>query len=174
MPDRSGTVPAAPEPKNMPKFRFFGKSEKSKKNDEKGTAAAPECGFSKNAAAKLMALEIDFDTVDVQKDSKLRDAVKAFSSWPTFPQLFVEGELFCCSEGKARMCMDAGTRRTSGPACEACGRNGRAMSRDLRGGRPAAHGKARGGHLLVSWPAVRTRRRHRRLWRRWWLLLLLL
>ena len=60
----------------------------------KGTATAPECGFSKSAAAKLMALEIDFDTVDVQKDSKLRDAVKAFSSWPTFPQLFVEGELF--------------------------------------------------------------------------------
>lgn len=60
----------------------------------KGTAMAPSCGFSKEAARKLMALEIDFDTVDISKDSKLRDAVKVFSRWPTFPQLFVEGELF--------------------------------------------------------------------------------
>ena len=40
----------------------------------KGTAMAPSCGFSKEAARKLMALEIDFDTVDISKDSKLRDA----------------------------------------------------------------------------------------------------
>ena len=77
----------------------------------KGTAPAPECGFSKNAAAKLMALEIDFDTVDVQKDSKLRDAVKAFSSWPTFPQLFVEGELFGGSDIVDEMVEEGKLRR---------------------------------------------------------------
>eukprot|EP01043_Picozoa_sp_COSAG02_P043405 COSAG02_NODE_3778_length_6247_cov_21.794079_1_plen_360_part_00 len=60
----------------------------------KGTAMKPSCGFSKEASRKLMALEIDFDTVDISKDSKLRDAVKEFSNWPTFPQLFVEGQLF--------------------------------------------------------------------------------
>lgn len=60
----------------------------------KGTAMKPSCGFSKEAARKLMALEIDFDTVDIGKDAKLRDAVKQFSNWPTFPQLFVEGQLF--------------------------------------------------------------------------------
>jgi Grx4 family monothiol glutaredoxin len=60
----------------------------------KGTAMEPSCGFSKETARKLMALEIDFDTVDISKDSKLRDAVKDFSDWPTFPQLFVEGQLF--------------------------------------------------------------------------------
>jgi Grx4 family monothiol glutaredoxin len=60
----------------------------------KGTALKPACGFSKEAARKLMDLEIDFDTVDISQDSKLRDAVKKFSNWPTFPQLFVEGELF--------------------------------------------------------------------------------
>ena len=56
----------------------------------KGSALSPSCGFSKEASRKLMDLEIDFDTVDISKDSNLRDAVKRFSSWPTFPQLFVE------------------------------------------------------------------------------------
>jgi Grx4 family monothiol glutaredoxin len=60
----------------------------------KGTALQPLCGFSLSASRTLMDLHIDFDSVDVQSDSRLREAIKQFSDWPTFPQLWVQGELF--------------------------------------------------------------------------------
>jgi monothiol glutaredoxin len=59
----------------------------------KGTALKPTCGFSLAAARQLMALEVDFSDVDVGADAQLRDAVKKFAQWPTFPQLWVGGQL---------------------------------------------------------------------------------
>eukprot|EP01048_Picozoa_sp_COSAG05_P007956 COSAG05_NODE_582_length_8540_cov_26.722782_3_plen_461_part_00 len=59
----------------------------------KGSALDPQCGFSLSAARALMKLEIDFDAVDVQQDTRLRDAVKSFSEWPTFPQLWAGSQL---------------------------------------------------------------------------------
>jgi len=53
----------------------------------------PQCGFSKNLITVLNYLEVDFKTRDVLSHPALRQAVKEFSDWPTFPQLYYKGEL---------------------------------------------------------------------------------
>jgi monothiol glutaredoxin len=59
----------------------------------KGTAKEPQCGFSARAVQILNSLGIKFKTVNVLEDEDLRDAVKKYADWPTFPQLYVRGEL---------------------------------------------------------------------------------
>jgi monothiol glutaredoxin len=58
----------------------------------KGTELFPQCGFSSRAVAILEHLQVPFKTVDVLQDPEIRDGVKAFSDWPTIPQLYVRGE----------------------------------------------------------------------------------
>jgi monothiol glutaredoxin len=58
----------------------------------KGTALFPQCGFSSRAVAILDHLGVGFETVDVLQDSEIRQAIKAYSDWPTIPQLYVKGE----------------------------------------------------------------------------------
>ncbi|WP_249548944.1 Grx4 family monothiol glutaredoxin [Anaplasma phagocytophilum] len=58
----------------------------------KGTAAAPQCGFSSVVASVLVHLGVAFKDVDVLRDPELREGIKEFSSWPTIPQLYVKGE----------------------------------------------------------------------------------
>ena len=58
----------------------------------KGTPAAPKCGFSASVAQVLARLNTPYKAVDVLADAEIREGVKAFSSWPTIPQLFVKGE----------------------------------------------------------------------------------
>jgi len=58
----------------------------------KGTALFPQCGFSSRAVAILDHLGVPFETVDVLQDPEIRDGVKAYSDWPTVPQLYVKGE----------------------------------------------------------------------------------
>src|ERR1044071_4794680 len=58
----------------------------------KGTALFPQCGFSSRAVAILDHLGVGFETVDVLQDPELRDGIKAYSDWPTVPQLYVKGE----------------------------------------------------------------------------------
>merc|ERR1712029_1188700 len=59
----------------------------------KGTPAMPQCGFSKNCVTILNYLEVDFKTRDVLSHPSLRSAIKEYSDWPTFPQLYHKGEL---------------------------------------------------------------------------------
>jgi monothiol glutaredoxin len=59
----------------------------------KGTPDMPQCGFSANVCAILKATGVDFKTFDILSDSDIRQGVKDYSSWPTFPQLYVNGEL---------------------------------------------------------------------------------
>jgi monothiol glutaredoxin len=59
----------------------------------KGTPEAPACGFSARTVAALQALEAPFAAVDVLPDPRIRQELSAISSWPTIPQLFVDGEL---------------------------------------------------------------------------------
>ena len=67
-----------------------------KKNDVvlfmKGTALFPQCGFSSRAIAILDHLGVDYETVDVLQDPDVRQGIKAYSDWPTIPQLYVKGE----------------------------------------------------------------------------------
>ena len=58
----------------------------------KGTPLFPQCGFSSRAIAILEHLGVAYDTVDVLQDQGIRQGIKAFSDWPTIPQLYVKGE----------------------------------------------------------------------------------
>jgi monothiol glutaredoxin len=58
----------------------------------KGVRRAPQCGFSASVIELLDAWIDDYATVDVLADPELREGVKAFSDWPTIPQLYVGGE----------------------------------------------------------------------------------
>ena len=59
----------------------------------KGSPDFPQCGFSMRAAEALKACGVDFAYVDVLAEPDVRAQLPAFSNWPTFPQLFVNGEL---------------------------------------------------------------------------------
>jgi monothiol glutaredoxin len=59
----------------------------------KGVPTAPECGFSAKAAEILNRTGIPYAYVDVLKAPFIRDKLPSVSKWPTFPQLFVNGEL---------------------------------------------------------------------------------
>ena len=58
----------------------------------KGDRSQPQCGFSATVVGILDALLPDYRTVDVLSAPHIRDGIKAFSSWPTIPQLYVKGE----------------------------------------------------------------------------------
>jgi monothiol glutaredoxin len=58
----------------------------------KGTALFPQCGFSSRAVAILDHLGVGFETVDVLQDPEIRQGIKAYSDWPTVPQLYIKGE----------------------------------------------------------------------------------
>ena len=59
----------------------------------KGTPDFPQCGFSAQTVAALRAVGADFRHVNIFEDPELREALKRFSNWPTYPQLYVKGEL---------------------------------------------------------------------------------
>ena len=58
----------------------------------KGTPVFPQCGFSNLVVQMLSHLGVKFKGVDVLSDPALRQGIKAFSDWPTIPQLYVKGE----------------------------------------------------------------------------------
>ena len=58
----------------------------------KGTPLFPQCGFSSRAVAILNHLGAEFESVDVLQDQGVRQGIKAYSDWPTIPQLYVGGE----------------------------------------------------------------------------------
>ncbi len=59
----------------------------------KGTPEQPMCGFSANVCAILESLGRPYVTFDVLSDPEIRAAAKEYGQWPTFPQLWVRGEL---------------------------------------------------------------------------------
>ncbi len=59
----------------------------------KGTPDFPQCGFSAQTAAALKACGAQFKHVNIFEDPEVREALKTYSNWPTFPQLYVGGEL---------------------------------------------------------------------------------
>ena len=58
----------------------------------KGTKEMPQCGFSMQVAQILNHLGVDFKDINVLDDVSVRDGIKAYSNWPTIPQLYVKGE----------------------------------------------------------------------------------
>ncbi len=59
----------------------------------KGTPEAPECGFSAATVKALKATQCEFSYVNVLAAPFIREKLPSISNWPTFPQLFVNGEL---------------------------------------------------------------------------------
>ncbi|MEQ1506652.1 MAG: Grx4 family monothiol glutaredoxin [Myxococcota bacterium] len=59
----------------------------------KGVPDAPQCGFSMRAVSILRALNTPFASFDILSDGELRQAVKDYGNWPTFPQLYIDGQL---------------------------------------------------------------------------------
>jgi monothiol glutaredoxin len=59
----------------------------------KGTPQFPMCGFSSRTAQALKASGADFASVNVLEDPEVRANLPRYSNWPTFPQLFINGEL---------------------------------------------------------------------------------
>lgn len=58
----------------------------------KGTPDFPMCGFSGQVAQILNYLQVPYKGVNVLDDGEIREGVKAFSNWPTIPQLYIKGE----------------------------------------------------------------------------------
>ncbi len=58
----------------------------------KGTPEQPRCGFSSLVVQVLDHLGAEYVGVDVLQDDGLREGIKAYSDWPTIPQLYIKGE----------------------------------------------------------------------------------
>jgi len=59
----------------------------------KGMPQLPQCGFSANAAAALKSTGVPFSYVNILEDTNIMQALPEISDWPTFPQIFIDGEL---------------------------------------------------------------------------------
>jgi Grx4 family monothiol glutaredoxin len=59
----------------------------------KGTPSEPKCGFSRQMVGILREHQVRFGFFDILKDDTVRQGLKKFSDWPTFPQLYINGEL---------------------------------------------------------------------------------
>ncbi|CAN1126556.1 Monothiol glutaredoxin-S7, chloroplastic [Linum perenne] len=60
----------------------------------KGTKDFPQCGFSNTVVQILNACNVPFETINILENEVLRQGLKEYSSWPTFPQLYIDGEFF--------------------------------------------------------------------------------
>ncbi len=59
----------------------------------KGSPSMPQCGFSATVVQILKQLAVPFGSQNILADAELREGLKQFSNWPTFPQLYVDGKL---------------------------------------------------------------------------------
>ncbi len=58
----------------------------------KGSKQFPQCGFSARAIEALKRVGAEFETVNVLADPEVREGIKEFSSWPTIPQVYIDGK----------------------------------------------------------------------------------
>ena len=59
----------------------------------KGTPDMPQCGFSANVVKILNQEAVSFNTFNILSDMDIREGLKQYSNWPTYPQLYVKGQL---------------------------------------------------------------------------------
>jgi len=58
----------------------------------KGVPEAPQCGFSMAVSNILKILNVNYKAINVLENEEIRNGIKAYSDWPTIPQLYVKGE----------------------------------------------------------------------------------
>ncbi len=59
----------------------------------KGSPDFPQCGFSSQVVQVLKACNTQFMYINIFEDQEVREALKEYSNWPTYPQLYIKGEL---------------------------------------------------------------------------------
>ncbi len=59
----------------------------------KGSPDFPQCGFSSQVVQALKACDTQFMYINIFEDQEVREALKEYSNWPTYPQLYIKGEL---------------------------------------------------------------------------------
>jgi monothiol glutaredoxin len=69
----------------------------------KGNRLMPQCGFSNNVVQILNILGAPYETADVLADEEIRQGIKEFSSWPTIPQVYINGEFIGGSDVMAEL-----------------------------------------------------------------------
>lgn len=60
----------------------------------KGNRMFPQCGFSNTCVQILNTLSVPYETVNILEDELLRTGMKEYSQWPTFPQVYIDGEFY--------------------------------------------------------------------------------
>lgn len=58
----------------------------------KGTPEQPKCGFTRTLLGLLRENQLEFDYFDILSDEQVRQGLKAYSDWPTYPQIYINGE----------------------------------------------------------------------------------
>ena len=58
----------------------------------KGDPTAPKCGFSRQTIEMFSSLNAKYGTFDILSDDAVRQGLKTYSDWPTYPQLYIKGE----------------------------------------------------------------------------------
>lgn len=87
----------------------------------KGSPDQPKCSFSGNAVAALMSTNLPFAHVDISQSIEIQRALPKISDWPTFPQIFIDGELIggcdivveLNKEGKLKPMMEAAIKKAA-------------------------------------------------------------
>jgi monothiol glutaredoxin len=87
----------------------------------KGTPDFPQCGFSAQTVAALRNIGANFHAVNIFEDLELRDELKRYSNWPTYPQLYVNGELIggcdiamqMLQSGELKQLLDSADKKTA-------------------------------------------------------------
>ena len=109
----------------------------------KGSPQAPQCGFSAQTVQCMVACGQRFAYVDILSNPEIRSTLPGYADWPTFPQLWVDGELVGgCDD---LLAVVGGSRRRS-PVASGRRTRGRVRvrrevrGREIRGGERAAHG----------------------------------
>jgi monothiol glutaredoxin len=69
----------------------------------KGNRLQPQCGFSNNVVQILNILGVPYETFDILADGEIRQGIKEYSSWPTIPQVYINGEFIGGSDVMAEL-----------------------------------------------------------------------
>jgi Grx4 family monothiol glutaredoxin len=80
----------------------------------KGLPSAPKCGFSRQIVEILNEENVSYDSFDILQDEEVRQGLKTFSDWPTFPQLYVDGDLIGGLDIVQELRADGSLRETLG------------------------------------------------------------
>ncbi len=69
----------------------------------KGDRLQPQCGFSNNVVQILNILGVPYETFDILSNEEVRQGIKEYSSWPTIPQVYINGEFIGGSDVMAEL-----------------------------------------------------------------------